>query len=76
MYHGTRRAMVYRGSRARLRRIRLRGNGSPQLLWFVVMVIVLALLLIARLTRSRDGSETRPGRLIQDRHAGVDSGRP
>jgi hypothetical protein len=72
MYHGTRPAMVYRGSRARLRRIRLRGNGSLPLVWIALTIIVVSLILIARLARS-DGSETRPGLLIQDRHAGVDS---
>ena len=73
MYHGTHPARVYRGSRARVRRIRLRGNDSLPLVWIALTIIVVSLILIARLARTRDGSETRPGLLIQDRHAGVDS---
>jgi len=44
---------VFRGSRRRLRRIRLRGNASPALFWFIVWAAVVLVILAVRLLRSR-----------------------
>jgi len=44
---------VCRGSRRRIRRIRLRGNASPALLWLIVWAAVVLVILVARLLHAR-----------------------
>ena len=42
-------ARVYRGSRRRVRRLKMRGNGSPALYWFAALMILTFLVTVWRM---------------------------
>jgi hypothetical protein len=50
-YRGVRPARIYRGSRRRLRQIRVRGNGSAGLWMFVAWVAFLLLVVVPWMIR-------------------------
>jgi hypothetical protein len=49
--NGSRSAKLYRGGRGRLKRIRLRGNGSWELLALVIWVVFLLLVVVPWILR-------------------------
>ena len=49
MRRGSRPPKLFRGSRRRVRRIRMRGNGSPAFWWFVIWTAVALLVIVPKL---------------------------
>ena len=53
-------AMVFRGSRRRLRRIRVRDNWSREMVWLGIWIVIV-LCLVGRLVVSTNGDRTAGG---------------
>jgi len=59
--HRSGRALVFRGSKRRVRKLRMRGNGSADVGWVIVWIVLLAALLLPRLIRSQLNASEQQG---------------
>ena len=66
-------AKVFRGSRRRVRAIRVRGNGSPALWCFLLWIAVVLLVIVPRVLESPPGDQLSSS-VSRDRTAHVSAG--